>query len=667
MTRRILSPRIAQTVAVSFLLILVAASGSAPAIALETTADWTLETTTGETVNFHETLAKGPVVLNFWATWCRPCLKEMPHMNRMAGEYAGRVTFMAVNTDASKAVAKVAPFIQSKGYDNLIVPLDTGAELQQLLQVGGILPFTIIFDGQGREIYRHIGYKEGDEEELQREIEALLAHVEGGLEVDTGKPEWGEAVTATDRFEYSYAKETRKEIFENWLDVSYQFGGFRTGIMLNTQAPSEEGGRGTNIEHRFFEFNSSNVFVRAGHFYGLFERGLVFNSYEDRTIRIDTRLDGLIGTYKRGKITATAFSGTPSVNDKDIRAADFNYALPYKINLALTGMTYQRNNEVLEDDKVNRDWITAARIRQNFGFGDYYLEYGWKNTFHNDWDPQKEPESGRALYGNLNFYEGPFSVSWETSDYLQFELIPRADGITALNRPPSLAREFTWTLMNRAPHVLNANDEMGNNLDLMYTGGNGWTFLASGARISRHKNASDDFLGMPNLFDPGETIYELAYGTFVKDRVGDFRLSGAFGYQDSEGLRQTVMGELTWFASSTHSLTLQAEHQHVRLGGGEGYDLGAYDEDWFKLEFETAPRWAFAAILEINNKYDEHRLLTGEEEGPFPAGQITYTISHGGNINLWAGKRQEGFLCSGGVCKFEPAFEGVEVFGVFRY
>jgi cytochrome c biogenesis protein CcmG/thiol:disulfide interchange protein DsbE len=639
-------------------------SWSARAAAQENTADWTLETITGETVNFHETLGKGPVVLNFWATWCRPCLKEMPHMNRLAGEYAGRVTFLAVNSDASKAVAKVAPFIQAKGYDNLIVPLDTGAELQQLLQVGGILPFTVVFDGQGREIYRHIGYKEGDEEELQREIEALLAHVDQGVEVETGKPEWGEAVSATDRFEYSYAKETRREIFENWLDVSYQFGGFRTGIMLNSQAPSEEGGRGTSIEHRFFEFNSSNVFVRAGHFYGLFGRGLVFNSYEDRTVRIDTRLDGLIGTYKSGKITATAFSGTPSVNDKDIRAADFNYALPYRIKLAVTGMTYRRDDEVLEDDKVNRDWITAARARQNFGFGDYYFEYGWKNDFSFNYDPQVNTNNGRALYGNLNFYQGPFSVSWETSDYYRFELIPRADGITALNRPPALAREFTWTLMNRAPHVLNANDEMGNNLDLMYSGDNGWTLLVSGARISQHKD--DDPSQLPDFFDPGETIYELAYGSFVKDRLGDFRLSGAFGYQDSEGLRQTAMGELTWFSTSTQSWTLQAEHQHVRLGGGHGFDLGAYDEQWFKLEYETAPRWAFAAILEVNNKYEEQR-QPGEEEGPFPAGQITYTISHGGNISLWAGKRQAGFLCSGGVCKFEPAFEGVEVFGVFRY
>ena len=58
----------------------------------------------------------------------------------------------------------------------------------------------------------------------------------------------------------------------------------------------------------------------------------------------------------------------------------------------------------------------------------------------------------------------------------------------------------------------------------------------------------------------------------------------------------------------------------MRLGGGQGFDLGAYDQQWFKLEYETAPRWAFAAILEINNKYDEQRELPDEEKGPFPAG-----------------------------------------------
>ena len=613
-------------------------------------ADWTLNTADGGVANYHEALAKGPVVLSFWATWCKPCLKEMPHLNRMAGEYEGQITFMAINTDNSKSVAKVAPFVSSKGYDNLIVPLDTGAEVASLLQVGGIVPFLIVYDANGREVYRHVGYKEGDEEELQHELENMLAHEATNTVVDTGKPQWAEAVSATDKFKYSYSTETEKEIFENWLDVSYQFGAFRTGIMLNSQAPSEEGNRQNEIVHRFFEFNSGEVSVRAGHFHGLFGRGLIFNSYEDRVVRIDTRLDGIIASTRQGNLNATFFSGSPSVRQLDIRGTDVEYNLFGTMFVGGTGLTYRSDNGPDSANEVFREWVGSFRARQNFGFGDFYIEQGFKTGYDYN-SATNEADEGQAFYGNLNLYQGPFSVSWEHSYYDRFAVVKGADGKTSLNRPPSLAREFAWTLLNRSPHNLDPDDETGNNLDVMYSDDNGWTFLASGARL---KNLDD------------EVVYELAFGSVKKDNLGPFRATGGFGYQDSEGLRQTVVGELTWMVDATHSWTFQAEHQHVRLEGGTGFELGAYDVDWFKLEYETAPRWAFAAMFETNNKYAEQRPAT-EKEGPFPAAQISYTISRGGNLNLWFGSRQAGFLCSGGVCKFEPAFEGVELFGLFRY
>ncbi|MFH1845822.1 MAG: DUF6029 family protein, partial [bacterium] len=103
-----------------------------------------------------------------------------------------------------------------------------------------------------------------------------------------------EPVQVTDQFEYSYSRETRREIVENWLDVSYLFGPLRTGLLLNSQRPSEEGDRTNDIRHRFFEFSSGEFDIRAGHFYGLFGRGLLFAAYEDRMIRVDTALDGLL-------------------------------------------------------------------------------------------------------------------------------------------------------------------------------------------------------------------------------------------------------------------------------------------------------------------------------------------------------------------------------------
>jgi len=634
-----------------FVAVLGLLLGSAtPGLALDNVPDWTLEDISGQKVSFHEELAQGPVVISFWATWCKPCLKEMPHLERLAAQYAGQATILAVSTDAPKSVAKVAPYINSKGYENIKVLLDPGADLQNLLQVGSIVPFLIIFDSEGRELYRHMGYKDGDEIELEHQIAAAVEAAAAGAVVETGKPAWSEAVTATDRFEYSYSSDTKQEIFENWLDVSYQFGGFRTGVMLNSQAPSEEGDRSNEIKHRYFEFEAEGFNIRAGHFYGLFGRGLIFNSYEDRTVRVDTRLDGLKASYQQGRLSATVFSGSPLLRELDIRALDVEYNAVGNLHVAATGLTYRPDDYQDAAGKVHRENVSSVRARESFSFGDFYVENGWK-TGH-DFNPVNDStDFGTALYANVNLYRGSFSASWEYSDYDKFEVVSRADGVTALNRPPALAREFTWTLLNRAPHTLNANDEKGQNLDLMYTGNNGWTLLASGADIKRHD---------------GSTVYQLGYFSVEQERLGDFRVLGAFGYQDSEGLRQTVGGEVTWFASESSSWTVQAEQQHVRIGTGPGFDLGEYDQQWYRLEYETAPHWAFAAILEANNKYDEQR-GPKEEAGPFPSGQITYTLSRGGSLNLWGGQRQAGFLCSGGVCKFEPEFEGVEFFGVFRY
>jgi hypothetical protein len=72
----------------------------------------------------------------------------------------------------------VRPYLKAKGLD-LTVPLDTAGDVSRLLQVGGTIPFLVLFDADGREVYRHVGYKEGDEQELRRVVRELLAPADG--------------------------------------------------------------------------------------------------------------------------------------------------------------------------------------------------------------------------------------------------------------------------------------------------------------------------------------------------------------------------------------------------------------------------------------------------------------------------------------------------------
>jgi thiol-disulfide isomerase/thioredoxin len=621
--------------------------------------DWTLPTPDGGTVGLHDQLDQGPVVVSFWATWCIPCLKEMPHLNEMAGRYAGRASFIAVSVDNSKSMAKVGPLVRAKGWDDLLVAQDAAGTVQQTLQVLSP-PYTIVYDRAGNEVYRHEGYKAGDEVELEHALEQALAAPVAAPATGSapGGRSWQEAVTATDQFEYSYSLEDDAEIAENWLDVAYQFGGFRTGIMVNHQAPAEDGNRRNQVMHRYAEFDAGRFALRAGHFYGMFGRGLVWNSYEDRFIRVDTALDGLYGKGTFGGVTLQAMTGTtgttPTFNDPDglvvnavdVRGADVEVRLAPGLSVGLASLTYLPDLLPVSQE-LHREWVGTGRLSYSHPLASLYVEHGTKTGYEYD-VTSLDADAGHAFYGNLGVYAGPLSVSLEHSDYERFKVLEGADGKQPLNRPPALVREHIYTLLGRKPHAMNQDDETGWQVEANLDLGHGLAALGNASRIETQA---------------GEILFEEIYGHVEKEHLGDLRLRGGFGYQEGEGtLRQTVVADATWYMSDAMTWTAQIEHQHVRAGV-----LGAYDQQWMKLELELPPRWTIDAIVETNNKFEaqfEPEELRGDF---FPSGQISYALTGGGNLNLWFGKRQAGQLCAGGVCKFEPAFEGVEFYGIFRY
>lgn len=135
--------------------------------------NWRTRCADGSRIDFHETLSDGPVVLSFWATWCKPCLRELPHLAELQEKYEGRVTVLAVNIDETRSVNKVRPFLKSKRID-LQVPMDTSGDIRRLLQVGSSVPYVLIYDEHGNEVYSHSGYKDGDEHELEAQVRKLL-------------------------------------------------------------------------------------------------------------------------------------------------------------------------------------------------------------------------------------------------------------------------------------------------------------------------------------------------------------------------------------------------------------------------------------------------------------------------------------------------------------
>ncbi len=123
--------------------------------------------------NFNAIKGKRFTVIDFWATWCKPCLKAIPHLNKINKEYAQRgVKVLGINTDSPRNGSKVKPFarINKIKYDVL---RDPNGIVTGKLNVKAF-PTLLIVNAKNEIVYTHIGFKQGDEQILRAKLDALL-------------------------------------------------------------------------------------------------------------------------------------------------------------------------------------------------------------------------------------------------------------------------------------------------------------------------------------------------------------------------------------------------------------------------------------------------------------------------------------------------------------
>lgn len=117
---------------------------------------------------------KGKVVLvNFWATWCPPCRREMPSMDRLARKLAG-TSFTVLAVDIGEDADTVQAFVSRLDVPpSFPILLDPPARMMQTWKLPG-LPTTYLIDPQGRIAYSAVGGREFDHPEIERLVRALL-------------------------------------------------------------------------------------------------------------------------------------------------------------------------------------------------------------------------------------------------------------------------------------------------------------------------------------------------------------------------------------------------------------------------------------------------------------------------------------------------------------
>jgi len=133
-----------------------------------------LKTLEGKKVNLSDYIEEGKVtIINFWATWCAPCKKELDALAPIYPEWEEKygVKFLAVTVDDSRGFPKVKPMVKEKDWPYTVLS-DVNQEMMRKLNFFSI-PQMYIVDGDGAIKHTITGYIPGSEADLESKIAAL--------------------------------------------------------------------------------------------------------------------------------------------------------------------------------------------------------------------------------------------------------------------------------------------------------------------------------------------------------------------------------------------------------------------------------------------------------------------------------------------------------------
>ena len=124
--------------------------------------------------SFDELKGEKLTLLDFWATWCKPCNKAIPELNKLYTQFRSKgVNLIGINCDGPRSVAKVAPLSKSLQIEYPVL-LDMNAELMNDLNLSAY-PTLLMVNSSGKVVWIHEGYVPGDELVIQKEIEKQLS------------------------------------------------------------------------------------------------------------------------------------------------------------------------------------------------------------------------------------------------------------------------------------------------------------------------------------------------------------------------------------------------------------------------------------------------------------------------------------------------------------
>ncbi len=473
----------------------------------------------------------------------------------------------------------------------------------------------------------------------------------------------------------------------NYLKADYTYGRFSAGLQADAYLPAlqgyeigqQPGGHKFYLSSKYIQWQDKNFSVLVGDIFDQFGNGLIYRSYEDRQLGFNNSVEGIRGIYRFGSfVELKGLYGRPRLytdyTDSWVRGADLKISIAdiakaSELQLTIEGSYVNRYEGLDKDEYVDFAELGLTNPNLNMYSGRLNLdwkglslrgEYAVKSTDLSSLN-QTEAMKGHASLVELGYYYKGFSFSgqFRELDHMGTLLSLYGNGTgNTLNYLPALTRQYTYMLANLNPYQVNVEGEIGGQVDVYYT----WRNPSNRHRYwNFHANYSTFYtrnLSQTASSDRHELLWRDANFDIERQWNRTWKTTILYSFQEwnpYHGAKHRTYVSNIFVADVTCKISkkssLRAEVQYLLSDEYEG--------DWVAglLEYNLAPRWS----IFFQDMYNlDATAANNYEKINYYSGGFSYTKSRT-RIQLSYGRNRAGYICSGGVCRYSPAYTGVNL------
>jgi peroxiredoxin len=621
--------------------------------------DFTLKNLEGRETKLSDHLGEKIILINFWATWCLPCIKELPHLQKIYEVYQGKEFIMfAISVDGPGTLAQVRGFVNRNNY-KFPVLLDTESKVVALYNPRVLLPYTILIDKEGKIYHMQQGYSPGDEIFLEEKILDLFEPRQMGKKKDI-------SVHSHEAFLYRHfsdkdyvekIREGRSSQILNQFDLSLIKGDFILGMRFDWDMDFSPADGKFHLAKRFFRMEKKKIHLNLGDFYHSLGRGLtlsILKTFEEEGLEylIDMTVDGGRVALNTKSFTADLLGGWIERERSGIKDKVFAATLGWKhqnfsiLQLSLVGSHLKEGSL----------WGNKAVLMQSLSLdipniSDKAKLFGEFTLVQKDKYNLTEKIHGHGLYLESGLFLGRFSFLAELKDYKHMDF--------EYNRPPLVESEELEILADQF------------NTDVIDSTG-------ISARIDYSFSPSSTLLYGKIFYSLDNPEDHFLYGTYEKEITHFFtgietKFKSTGYFNALAGYRQEVSSDVfvLTFGKTFHyqfNISYPLTSKFALEFDWKSKDFDGEYIDYFErrsfLSIHYASRVIFTLLFE---RTDNPEILFVTDKKDWWALQVEWRFAKANSIRVFCGSTKGGVKCSGGLCRLFPPFEGlrIEVIGRF--